>query len=114
MKYNISSERLNTQTGSKSTKGKDKKKKNPVTELNELQGNGQTEELYDQGKGQELNNQIIYSGDTKDLSALLSHNPSPAIKDSLQKKVMDKYGLGLIKDTEFVLDDETAAQYSNI
>ena len=30
---------------------------------------------------------MIYSGDTKDLSALLSHNPSPAIKDLLQKKL---------------------------
>ena len=57
---------------------------------------------------------MIYSGDTKDLSALLSHNPSPAIKDLLQKKVMDKYGMGLKKDTEFVVDDETIARYSNI
>ena len=32
-KYNISSERLNIQTGCKSTKGKDKKKKN-LTEMN--------------------------------------------------------------------------------
>ena len=38
---------------------------------------------------------MINSEDTKDLSALLSHNPSPIIKDLLQKKVMDKYGLGL-------------------
>ena len=45
----------------------------------------------------ELNNPMIYSGDTKDLFALLSHNPSPAIKDLLHKKVMDKYGLGLKK-----------------
>ena len=42
------------------------------------------------------------------------HNPNPAIKDLLQKKVMDKYGIGLKKDTEFVVDDETVARYSNI
>ena len=35
-KYNISSERLNIQAGSKSTKQKDKKKKN-ITELNDQQ-----------------------------------------------------------------------------
>ena len=57
---------------------------------------------------------MIYSGDTKDLSALLSHNPSPAITDLLQKKVINKYGLGLKKDTEFVVDDETVARYLNI
>ena len=39
-KYNISSERLNIQAGSKSTKGKDKKKKNIQT--------GKNEELYEQ------------------------------------------------------------------
>ena len=82
-KYNISSERLNVQTGSKSTKQKDKKKKN-ITELNDQQGIGKNEELYQQPeKGKELNNPMIYSGDTIDLSALLSHNPSPAIKDLL-------------------------------
>ena len=37
-KHNISSERLNIQAGSKSTKGKDKKKKNIQTELNEQKG----------------------------------------------------------------------------
>ena len=57
---------------------------------------------------------MIYSGDTKDISALLSHNPSPAIKDLLQKKVMDKYGLGLKKDTEFVVNDETVARFSDM
>ena len=57
---------------------------------------------------------MIYSGDTKDLSSLLSHNCSPAIKDLLQNKVMDKYGLGLKKDKEFVVDDETVTWYSNI
>ena len=52
-KYNISSERLNVQTGSKSTKGKDKKKKN-ITELNEQQGKGKNEELNEQPeKGKE-------------------------------------------------------------
>ena len=30
---------------------------------------------------------MIYSGDTKDLSALLSHTPSPYNKDLLQKKL---------------------------
>ena len=38
-----------------------------------------------------------YSGDTKDLSALLSKNLSPAIKELLQKKVMDKYGFEIKK-----------------
>ena len=38
---------------------------------------------------------MIYSGDTKDLSALLSTNPNPAIKELLQKKVINKYGLGI-------------------
>ena len=75
-------------------------------------------ELYEQQKQQikgiELNNPMIYSGDTKDLSALLSHIHSPAIKDLLQNKVMNKYGLGLKNDTEFVVDDKTVAQYSNI
>ena len=84
-KYKISSERLNVQTGSKSTK-KYKKKKN-ITELNDQQGKGKNDKLDEQGKGKELNNPMIYSGDTKDLSALLSHNPSPAIKDLLQKKL---------------------------
>ena len=86
--------------------------------MNEQQGKGKNVELYEQqeqqGKGKELHNPMIYSGDTKDLSALLFHNPNPAIKDLLQKKVMDKYGMGLKKDTEFVVDDETVAQYSNI
>ena len=82
--------------------------------MNDQQGKGKNEELSEQVKGQELNNPMIYSGDTKDLFALLSHNPSPAIKDLLQKKVMDKYGMGLNKDTEFVVDDETVARYSNI
>ena len=39
-KYNISPERLNIQAGSKSTKGKDKKKKNIIAEMNEQQGKG--------------------------------------------------------------------------
>ena len=95
-KYNISSdkilasssERLSVQAGSKNTKGMDKKKKIIQTELNELQGKGKNEELYEAlEKGKELNNPMIYSGDTKDLSALLSHNPSPAINDLLQKKL---------------------------
>ena len=85
-KYNISSERLNVQAGCKRTKGNDKKKKN-ITELNEQQGKGKNEELDDQGTGKELNNPMIYSNDTKDLSALLSHNPSSVIKNLLQKKV---------------------------
>ena len=42
-KYNISSERLNLQTGSKSTKGNDKTKQNIQTELNEQQSNGKRE-----------------------------------------------------------------------
>ena len=55
---------------------------------------------------------MIYSNDTKDLSTLLSHNPS--IKDLLQQKVMDKYGMGLKNDTEFVVEGKTVARYSNI
>ena len=51
-KYNISSERLNVQAGSKSTKVKDKKKKNIQTELNEQQGKGKNEILYEQQKQQ--------------------------------------------------------------
>ena len=42
-------------------------------------------------KRKELNNPIIYSGDTKDLSVLLSHNPSPVIKDLLQKSYGQKW-----------------------
>ena len=94
-KYNISSEQLKSQPGfDEGIKGKDKKKKN-ITELNKQQGTGRNKELYEQQGGllnspprvkyQDLNNPMIYSGDTKDLSALLSHNPSPAIKDLLQK-----------------------------
>ena len=83
--------------------------------MNEQQGKGKNEELYEQQvKGKELNNPMIYSGDTNDLSALLSHNFSPAIKDLLQNKVIDKYGLGLKKDTEFIVDDETVAWSLNI
>ena len=92
--------------------------------MNEQQDEGRNEELYEQQKGllnsppsvkcQDLNNLIIYSGDTKGLCALLSHNPSPAITDLLQKNVMDKYGSGLKNDTEFVVDDETVTRYSNI
>ena len=79
-KYNISSdkilasssEHLKSQTWyDKGIKGNDKKKKNIQTELNE-QGKGKNEELSEQLKGQELNNPMIYSGDTKDLSLLLS------------------------------------------
>ena len=82
-KYNISSERLNIQAGSKSTK-KNKKKKN-ITGLNEQQGKGQNEEFSEKVKGQKLTNPMIYNNDTKYLSALLSHNSSLAIKDLLQK-----------------------------
>ena len=47
---------------------------------------GKTVELDEQqGKNQELNNPMIYSEDTKDLSVLLSHNLSPAFKKLLQK-----------------------------
>ena len=120
-KYNISSERLNVQAWSISTKGKDKKKKT-ITELNDQQGKGKNEELYEQlEKGKELNNPMIssdkvqasYSGDTKDLFALLSHNPSPAIKDLLQKKLWTNM-VWEWKRIQFVVDDETVARYSNI
>ena len=83
--------------------------------MNEQQGKGKDKELYEQPeKDQELNNPMIYSGDTKDLSALLFHNPSPASKDLLKINVMDKYGLGLKTDIECVIDDEPVARYSNI
>ena len=55
--------------------------------MNEQQGKGKNQELYEKEKGQQLNNPMIYSGDTKDLSALLSHNPNPAINDLLQIKL---------------------------
>ena len=53
---------------------------------------------------QQLNNPIIYSGNTKDLFLLLSKNPNPAIKELLNKQnlrdisglnspVTDRYGL---------------------
>ena len=57
--------------------------------MNEEQRKGNNEELYEhqeqQGKSKELHNPMIYSGDTKDLSTLLSHTPSLAINDLLQK-----------------------------
>ena len=95
-KYNISSERRNIQAGSKSTKEKDKKRKN-ITKLNEQQGKGKTEELYEQGKIIELNDLMIYNVDTKDLSALLSHNPCSAIKDLLQKTSYGQIWFGIKK-----------------
>ena len=64
--------------------------------MNEQQGKGKNEELYEQQgllnsplnvKNNKLNNPMIYSGDTIDLSALLSYNPNHAIKDLLQKKL---------------------------
>ena len=129
-KYNISSERLNIQAGSKSTKGKNKKKKN-ITELNEQQGKGKIEGSLEPQPSikpyralsvernmleeEKVNNPIIYSGDTKDISLLLSKNPNPAIKELLQQKAMEKYGLGKENATEpFVVNDETVARYSNI
>ena len=47
-KYNISSERLNVQTKSKSTINKDNRKKNIQTDLKEQQGKGKIEKLYEQ------------------------------------------------------------------
>ena len=59
------------------------KKKN-ITESIKQQRKEKNKDMYEQqGKGQELNNRMIYSGDTKNLSALLSYNPSFAIKDLL-------------------------------
>ena len=99
-KYNISSARLNAQTESgKGIKGKDKMKKN-LTEMNEQQGKGKDNELHNSlsdmtissnkvqasSDDKKINNSMIYSGDTKDLSALLSKNPNPAINELLQKK----------------------------
>ena len=57
---------------------------------------------------------MIYSGDTKDLSALLSKNPSAAIKDLLHKTVMDRYGLGKNTSEPFVVNDETIARLSHV
>ena len=66
-------------------------------------------------KNKKINNPMIYSGDTKDLSALLSKNSSPALKELLNKKVMDKYGLGKENTSEpFVVNDETVARFSHV
>ena len=54
---------------------------------------------------------MIDSGDAKNLSVLLFHKPSPAIKELLQKQVMDKCGFGVKQDTEFVENDETVARF---
>ena len=50
----------------------------------EQQGKRKNEELYEQRKGKELNNKMIYGGNTNDLSALLSHNLNAAITVLLQ------------------------------
>ena len=128
-KYNISPERLNIQAGSKSTKAKDKKKKNIITEIDEQQGKGKSNELHNSlsdltissdkilasTEDKKINNPMIYSGDTKNLSALLSTNPNPAMKELIHKKVMDKYGLGKENTSEpFVVNDETIARLSHV
>ena len=97
-KYIILSERLNIQAGYKSTKENDKNKKNITTEMNEQQGKGKNNELHNSlpdmtilsdkvqaSSETKKKNPMIYSGDTKNLSALLSKNPNPAIKQLLQK-----------------------------
>ena len=104
-KYNISPEQLNIQAGSKSTKAKDKK--NIIAEINEQQGKGK--ELYNSfsnmtmssdkiqasSNNTKINNPMIYSGDTKDLSLLLSKNPNSVIKELLNKQnLRDQSGLG--------------------
>ena len=67
--------------------------------MNEQQGKGKENELHNSLSDmsifddKKINNSMIYSKDTKDLSALLSKNSSPAIKELLQKKVMDRSGL---------------------
>ena len=123
-KYNISPERLNIQAGFKSTKGKDKTKENITTEMNEQQGKGKENELHNSLSDMTIsdrsmiddkkNDPMIYSGITKDLSALLSENPNPPIKELMHKKVMDKYGLGIKTDTDFVVNDETVARFSDM
>ena len=99
-KYNISPELLNIKAGSKNIKAKDKRKKNIITEMNEQQGKGKDNELHNSfsnmtmssdkiqssSNNTKINNPMIYSGDNKDLSALLSKNPSPALKELLNKQ----------------------------
>ena len=69
--------------------------------MNEQQGKGKHNELHNSfsdmtiSEDKTINNPMIYSGDTKDLSSLLSKNLNPAIKELLQIKVIYKYGLGL-------------------
>ena len=59
--------------------------------MNEQQGKRKDNELHNSlsdmtiSDNKNINNPMIYSGDTKDFSKLLSKNPSPAIKDLLQK-----------------------------
>ena len=57
---------------------------------------------------------MIYSGDTKDLSALLSRNLSPAIKNLWLTTVISKYNLGLKTNTDFVGNDEIVARFSDM
>ena len=96
-KYNISPERLNIQAGSKSTKAKDKRKKNILTEINEQQGKRKelhnsfsnmtmsSDKIQASSNNTKIKNPMIYSGDNKDLSLLLSKNPNPVIKELLNK-----------------------------
>ena len=118
-KYNISSdkivasssEQLKSQTGyDKGTNRNDKKKKNIQTELNEQQGKGKIEGSLEPQSSiksyeEKLNNPIIYSGNTKDFSLLLSQNPNPTIKELFNKQSLrdlsglnnpstDRYALG--------------------
>ena len=107
------------------------RKTNKQTELNEQQGKEKIEASLEPQQSikpyralsverniieeEKVNNPLIYSGDTKDLSLLLSKNPNPAIKELLQQKAMEKYGVGQENATEpFVVNDETVARYSNI
>ena len=83
--------------------------------MNEQQGKEKNTELYKQAKGQELNNPMINSRDTKDLSALLSHNPSPFIKDLLRQTSYRKIWLGIEKGYRvFFVNDETVAKFSDM
>ena len=82
--------------------------------MNEQQRKGKNEELYElQKNGKELNNQMIYSGDTKDLSALLFYNPSFAIKD-LSQKSYGQIWFRMKKNTEFVVDNTTCSIFEYI
>ena len=57
---------------------------------------------------------MIYSGNINNIFAILSHHPCYAIIDLLQKSVLDKYGLGLKKYKDFVVNYYTVDRFSDM